>query len=54
MAKAATAGIQSYFVDLLHERRARPRNDLVTHLVTADIDGVPFAEDIGPASRWSA
>ena len=52
VAKAATAGIQSYFVDLLHERRARPRNDLVTHLVTADIDGVPFAEeDIVPASE---
>ena len=52
VAKAATAGIQSYFVDLLHERRARPRNDLVTHLVAADIDGVPFAEeDIGPASE---
>ena len=52
VAKAATAGIQSYFVDLLHERRARPRNDLVTHLVTADIDGVPFADqDIGPASE---
>ena len=52
VAKAATAGIQSYFVDLLHERRARPRADLVTHLVTADIDGVPFAEeDFGPASE---
>jgi cytochrome P450/ferredoxin-NADP reductase len=52
VAKAATAGIQNYFVDLLHERRARPRNDLVTHLVTADIDGVPFAEaDFGPASE---
>ena len=50
VAKAATVGIQSYFVDLLHERRVRPRNDLVTHLVTTDIDGVPFAEtDIGPA-----
>jgi cytochrome P450/NAD(P)H-flavin reductase len=52
VAKAATVGIQSYFVDLLHERRVRPRNDLVTHLVTAGIDGVPFAEtDIGPASE---
>jgi cytochrome P450/ferredoxin-NADP reductase len=52
VAKAATAGIQNYFVDLLHERRARPRNDLVTHLVTADIDGVPFAEgDFGSASE---
>ena len=51
VAKAATAGIQNYFVDLLHERRARPRNDLLgDHLVTADIDGMPFAEeDFGPA-----
>ncbi len=52
VAKAATAGIQSYFVDLLHERRREPRADLVTHLVRADIDGVPFAEEhIGPASE---
>ena len=35
-----------------HEWRARPRADLVTHLVTADIDGMPFAEeDFGPASE---
>ena len=52
VAKAATAGIQAYFVDLLHERRARPRADLVTHIVTAEIEGVPFAEeDFGPASE---
>ena len=52
VAKAATAGIQAYFIDLLHERRARPRADLVTHLVTAQIDGVPFAEaDFGAASE---
>jgi cytochrome P450/ferredoxin-NADP reductase len=52
VAKAATAGIQAYFTDLLHERRARPRADLVTHLVTADIEGTPFAEeDFGPASE---
>ena len=52
VAKAATTGIQSYFMDLLHERRARPRADLVTHLVTAEIDGMPFAEeDFGPASE---
>jgi cytochrome P450 len=39
-------------MDLLHERRARPRTDLVTHIVTAEIDGVPFAkEDFGPASE---
>jgi len=45
VAKAATAGIQSYFVDLLQERRREPRADLVTHLVNAEIDGVPFAEE---------
>src|SRR3954466_9560399 len=45
VAKAATAGIQSYFVDLLNERRRRPRADLVTHLVTAEIDGVPFTDE---------
>src|SRR5256714_1600832 len=52
VAKAATAGIQGYFTDLLHERRARPRADLVTHIVTAEIEGVLFAEqDFGPASE---
>jgi cytochrome P450/ferredoxin-NADP reductase len=52
VAKAATAGIQSYFTGLLRERRARPRADLVTHIVTAEIGGVPFAEaDFGPASE---
>ena len=45
LAKAATAGIQSYFVDLLNERRRHPRADLVTHLVNAEIDGVPFADE---------
>jgi cytochrome P450 len=52
VAKAATAGIQSYFVELLNERRRNPREDLVTHLVTAEIDGVPFAEEhLTPASE---
>ena len=45
LAKAATAGIQSYFVDLLNERRRNPRADLVTHLVNAEIGGVPFADE---------
>ncbi|MBV9922014.1 MAG: cytochrome P450/oxidoreductase, partial [Pseudonocardia sp.] len=45
VAKAATAGIQSYFADLLDERRRHPRADLVTHLVNAEIDGVPFADE---------
>ncbi|MGE0299228.1 cytochrome P450 [Pseudonocardia sp.] len=52
VARAATAGIQSYFVDLLNERRRHPRADLVTHVVTAEIDGVPFADEhIVPASE---
>jgi cytochrome P450/ferredoxin-NADP reductase len=52
VARAATAGIQSYFVDLLNERRRNPRADLVTHVVTAEVDGVPFADDhIEPASE---
>jgi cytochrome P450/ferredoxin-NADP reductase len=52
VAKAATRGIQDYFVELLNDRRRRPRNDLVSYLVQADIDGTPFAdEDIEPASE---
>ncbi|MFY9932163.1 MAG: cytochrome P450 [Streptosporangiaceae bacterium] len=52
VAKAATAGIQSYFTDLLRDRRAHPRRDLVTHIVNAEIGGAPFADaDIGPASE---
>ena len=45
VAKAATAGIQAYFRDLLEERRRAPRADLVTHLVNAEIDGVPFTDE---------
>lgn len=51
-ARAATAGIQYYFVELLNERRRNPRNDLVTGLVNAEIDGVPFADEhITPAAE---
>jgi len=42
VARAATAGVQQYFIDLLDERRRNGRDDLVTTLVNADIDGVPF------------
>jgi cytochrome P450 len=45
VAKAATAGIQDYFVRLLEERRRHPREDLVTRIVQADIDGVRFADE---------
>jgi cytochrome P450/ferredoxin-NADP reductase len=52
VAKAATRGIQDYFVELLEDRRRHPRHDLVSYLVQADIDGTPFAdEDIVPASE---
>jgi cytochrome P450 len=44
VATAATRGIQDYFLSLLEERRRAPREDLVTHLVQASIDGVPFAD----------
>ena len=40
-----------YFVRLLEDRRRNPRQDLVSHLVQADIDGVPFADD--PITRSS-
>jgi cytochrome P450 len=53
-AKAATASIQQYYVDLLNERRRNPRNDLLTHLVNAEIDGVPFVDgEITPTSEIS-
>src|SRR5712672_1533685 len=47
VAKAATAGIQAYFTDLLHERRARPRADLVTHMVAAEILGLMMVLFLG-------
>lgn len=54
VARAATAGIQQYFIDLLQERRAAGRDDLVTHFTRADIDGVPFVPgEITPVSEIS-
>ncbi len=51
-AKAATVGIRQYFTDLLEQRRRSPRADLVSHLVQAEIDGVPFSDEhITPASE---
>src|SRR5919112_806505 len=45
VARAATAGVQQFFIDLLEERRRSGRDDLVTEFVNADIDGVPFVGD---------
>ena len=54
VAKAATAGIQSYFVDLLHERRRDPRDGPRDPSRPADIDGVPFAEETSGRPRRSS
>ncbi|RBY83879.1 ferredoxin [Geodermatophilus sp. TF02-6] len=52
VARAATEGIQRYFVELLEDRRAHPRDDVVSALVQAEIDGVPFADEhLTPASE---
>ena len=51
-AKVATAHINAFFVDILEQRRRAPQDDLVTHLVQAEIDGRPFADaHIEPASE---
>ena len=34
-------GIRDYFVAMAEERRREPRNDLMSHIVHADVDGVP-------------
>ena len=54
VARAATAGVQQYFIDLLEERRRHGQNDLVTHFVRSDVDGVPFvSEQVTPTSEVS-
>ena len=54
VARAATAGVQQYFIDLLEERRRNGRDDLVTHFVRSDVDGIPFvSEQVTPTSEVS-
>jgi cytochrome P450/ferredoxin-NADP reductase len=54
VARAATASVQQYFIDLLEQRRLNGRQDLVTHLTKADIHGVPFVPgEITPTSEIS-
>lgn len=54
VARAATAGVQQFFIDLLEERRRAGRADLVTEFVKADIDGVPFVDaEVTPQSEVS-
>ncbi len=45
LAREATEGIRDYFVDLLNDRRAHPRGDVVTHLVQTRINDVPFTDE---------
>ncbi|MBM7804428.1 cytochrome P450/ferredoxin-NADP reductase [Geodermatophilus bullaregiensis] len=54
VARAATAGVQQFFIDLLEDRRRAARDDLVTAFVEADIDGVPFVDaQVTPDSEVS-
>ena len=53
-AKAATANVQQYFIDVLEDRRRAARDDVMSKLVAADIDGEPFVPDeITPTSEIS-
>ncbi|MGY1731682.1 cytochrome P450 [Geodermatophilus sp. SYSU D01045] len=45
VARAATAGVQQFFIDLLDDRRRAARDDLVTRFVQAEVDGVPFVPE---------
>jgi cytochrome P450/ferredoxin-NADP reductase len=54
VARAATAGVQQYFIDLLEERRRNGSDDLVTHFVRSDVEGVPFVSaEVTPTSEVS-
>jgi cytochrome P450/ferredoxin-NADP reductase len=53
-ARAATPKVQQYFVDVLESRRRAGRDDLMTSMVTADVDGEPFVPgEITPTSEIS-
>ncbi|QGG41359.1 cytochrome P450 [Aeromicrobium yanjiei] len=40
----STVSSREYIADLLMQRRVHPRNDLLTHVVQAEINGIPLAE----------
>jgi cytochrome P450 len=44
-AKAGAAEMAAYLLPILEDRRARPRDDLVSDLVTAEIDGKRLTDD---------
>ncbi len=48
----ADKGIREYFINLLQDRRTNPREDVVSTLVHASINGVPFTDEhITPAAE---
>lgn len=44
-ALAAAAALRAYFTDLIEQRKARPQEDVVTAIATADLDGRPLGDD---------
>ncbi len=44
--QSAIAEIRAYMAVTMAERRARPGSDLISHLVTTDIDGEPLSDDL--------
>lgn len=52
LAAFSTRSSREYLAELLMERRRRPKDDLLTHVVQSEINGVPLAkEDIEEASE---
>jgi cytochrome P450 len=52
VAVEATRSSRVYLARMLEARRSSPRDDLLTHIVRSEIDGVPLAEDdIEPAAE---
>lgn len=51
-ARESTRELREYLAELLRERRREPRNDVLTTIVQAEIEGVPLApEDIDAAAE---
>ena len=44
ISKAAAANIRDYFKELIEDRRKNPSDDLLTHIVNAEIEGKPFVD----------
>lgn len=44
--RSAVADIRHYMAEAMAARRADPGTDLISHLVTADIDGEPMSDDL--------